>query len=180
MKYFLFFILLSLTAVGQEKLLTETEARKYIQNAELVETYIYYETEELFDLYAKRYSGDIIVTSNEIFEVIGVESVTVVNCGLLLLEMGPAEKQTKQKITDAFKKGASFAELTAAYGKDFTYGADDIDLNIHDNLLEAHQDSKPGDSFFVDYPEAGQFYFLVVNSHLKKIKLVKVLHVAYK
>ena len=168
---------------AQEKPLTAPEAEAFLQTAEERDMTIYYEGEELYDMYAKREQGELIINGNEIYKAYGVENVKVQNCNILAVT-NPGftlEQHTahQKRILAEYKAGATFQSLIEIYAPDGESGAINYDVvNKGTGFDEAFATHKPGEIFTVDYE--GGFYVIVLNGLPVPRKAVRVLHATYK
>lgn len=130
----LLFLLIAYNLTAQEKPLTHDEAWTYIENAEDRDMTIYYEGEELYEMYAKREAGELIISGNEIYKVYGVENTTVQNCNLLAVTnpdfTTEQHNALKKKILAEYNNGISFQKLIEKYAPDGKSGAINLDV-IH-------------------------------------------------
>jgi hypothetical protein len=168
---------------AQEKPLTVPEAEAFLETAEERDMIVYYEGEELYDMYAKRERGEIMISGNEIYKAYGVENVNVQNCDILLVnttKLTAKEKTAlKQNIFSDYKAGILFTDLIAKYGEGEHSGATDYDVVIENTTLgEAFAGHTPGEILTVEYE--GGFYVIVLNGLPVPHKAVRVLHATYK
>lgn len=179
----LLFLLIAYNLTAQEKPLTHDEAWTYIENAEDRDMTIYYEGEELYDMYAKREVGELIISGNEIYKVYGVENVKVQNCNILAVTnesfTSEQQKALQKKILAEYKTGKPFQKLIEEYAADGKSGAVDYDvLNQGTGFDEAFATHRPGEIFTLEYE--GGFYVIVMNGLPVPKKAVRVLHTTYK
>lgn len=185
MKTQLTLLLLIITTAlsAQEKPLTNEEARAYIESTEHADMTVYYEGEELYDMYAKREAGELIISGNEIYKVYGVENAKVQNCNIVAVtNEGFAPEQQKalqKKILAEYKAGKPFQKLIEEYAADGKSGAINYDVvNQGTGFDEAFATHKPGEVFTLEYE--GGFYVIVMNGLPVPKKAVRVLHATYK
>ena len=187
MKYLvaLLCLFLSCCVSAQEKFITKEEADAYIQSTEDRDMTIYYEGEELFEMYAKREPGDIQIFGNEIYKTYGVENIDMQNCNILSVDaaaLTPEEnKALQKKIIAAYKSGTTFSTLIAQYAKDENAYLINYDLPVKGTAFEesltAHN---PGDIFTIEFEDPQGFYVMVLNGVPVIKRAVKVLHATYK
>ena len=68
-------LLLPLLCSAQDKTPTPEEAKMFFENADVMlgEQQTFYEHDEFYSMYAKRNTGDIIITGSVMYQVLGIE-----------------------------------------------------------------------------------------------------------
>lgn len=185
MKIHLTLLLLLITTAfsAQEKPLTNEEARAYIESTEHADMTVYYEGEELYDMYAKREAGELIISGNEIYKVYGVQNTKVQNCNVVAITNAgftpEQQKAHQKKILAEYKAGMPFRKIIEKYTPDGKSGAINYDIVTQGTGFdEAFATHRPGEVFTLDYE--GGFYVIVMNGLPVPKKAVRVLHATYK
>lgn len=176
-------IVFTLHAKAQEKPLTVEEAQAYLQNTEHRDMTVYYETDELFELYARREPGEMIISGNEIYKVHQVKNAKVQSCNIVSIQtkgLTPEQHNALQKkVLDDYNSGTTFANLIEKYAEDEKWGAVDYEIVTEgtgfDEAIATHA---PGEVFVVEYD--GGFYVMQLNGMPVPRRAVWVLHATYK
>jgi len=177
----------SLSISAQTKTPTEQEARDYFeQENPTTSMSTYFEEDgDFFDLYSRKNPGDIIITANEIYKVMGTKLITLYQCSIFIFDttkQSAAEIESLQKtIISQYKFGVSFDQLGKKYGTPETYSPDiSIDYENLSNgpLKTALEEHSPNEIFLVKFLEHLS-YLMVINNNPTKQKGVMVQHAVY-
>lgn len=180
--------LLSLAVTGQNKIPTEQDARAFFSTANdtLITTITVFEEDgPLYDLYVHRNPGDLVITGNEICQVVGKQMSTTYNCFAISFDkekQGAKEVERLQKtIMAKYKFGTSFQELTAIYA--MPENTHEMDISYEDmpdgHFKTALDKHKPGEIFVVEISETYS-YVMIINSLPVKKKSISVKMAVYK
>lgn len=167
----------------RKKPLTHEEAEAYLQSTEHRDMTMYYDNDELFELYAKREPGEMIINGNEIYKVYRVKNAKVQNCNILSVQThGQTPEQHKalqKKVLDDYNSGTTFAKLIEKYAEDEKWGAVDYEIVTEgtgfDEAIATHV---PGEVFNIEYE--GGFYVMQLNGTPVLRRAVWVMHTTYK
>ncbi len=167
----------------RKKPLTHEEAEVYLQSTEHRDMTMYYDNDELFELYAKREPGEMIISGNEIYKVQHVKNARVQNCNILSVQThGQTPEQHKalqKKVLDDYNSGTTFAKLIEKYAEDEKWGAVDYEIVTEgtgfDEAIATHV---PGEVFNIEYE--GGFYVMQLNGTPVRRRAVWVIHATYK
>lgn len=168
--------------ISAQKTYTEKEARAFFETANdtLINTITIFEEDgPLYDLYVNKNPGDIIITGNEMYMVIGTKILSIYNCSAISFnkqEQGAKEVEKLQKtIMAKYKFGTSFEELTTLYS---------IPENTHEMKISYDEmpdcpfktalgEHKINEIFVVEISETYS-YIMVINSPPIKQKAITV------
>ncbi|OYQ47953.1 hypothetical protein CHU92_00890 [Flavobacterium cyanobacteriorum] len=171
--------------LAQNRLITGAEAVKLLENPEVTSVTELFEGEYLFDMYAKRDIGEIIIMSESVEKVIADEYIMAQDCGFVIVKtlvMTPGEiKAMKEDMLHSYYSGIGITEMMTLYGSGKFPGAESMYIAVDNPLYAVFlKKNKPGQPFFVDYPESGEFNFMVAHKYAEKKRIIKVLQAGYK
>ena len=118
-------ILITTFCNAQDKIPTQEEARAFFEKEDK-SGFLFHsitEDEELFELYAKRLPGDVIVSGTKIYQVIDIKKVHIINFGSIqlrqTLNIGQIT-ELQEEIMKKYNSGVPFLQLIEKYSESKT------------------------------------------------------------
>ena len=163
---------------------TEEEAWRYFEAAQpgSITWYTYYEGEELYELYARRDPGDVIIMGTNLYRVKEFKDLNLFECRVLELHgdrltAGEMEGYAA-RITKACEEGIPFEDLIAQYAHNSPETQTE-ELN-DDYLPVAMATGEAGMLFVVTEENHSKMRFIMVKQYKGSKRAVKVQFVEYK
>lgn len=183
---FLLFVLYGLNCTAQQAPLTVEEADRFFGREDKTGFVFRNITEgdELFDFYAKRQPGEVVIGSKKIYKILAVKTVHIQNYGCIQLQQTLTEKQAaalQKLIIQKYKSGTTFIALNREYGENKNDIAADIEyplenLGAQGREMEKHE---VGEMFVVNDPANNSYKVIVKNKPPYPQKIVQVVEAEY-
>lgn len=174
--------------IGQSRIPTQEEASAFFEKEDKT-GFIFHsitEDDELFELYAKKQPGDVIVSGTRIYKVLNVKNVHIVNYSLLQLEQTLTPEQVlelEKTIIAKYNSGIPFVKLIEEY-REYKYASNSEAEwpleNFDQHRREMFEKHKVGEIFTINDPANNSYKILIKNNNPFPEKVISIWEAEYK
>ncbi len=185
--FIVFLLITGIFCNAQDRIPTEEEAARFFERED--KTGFIFRTitidDALFELYARRSPGDVIVGGSKIYKILGIKTVHIQNFGSIQLQQTLAEKEVHELekiIIEKYNSGTPFSDLNQEYGENKNAYTDDIDYPIENmgNLGREMEKHDVGELFVVNDPPNNSYKVIIKNRPAVAQMVVQVFEADYK